>query len=81
MGLETSKRDSKNKFQNGLEPLQHLEHCNYWHYSLQLNFYKYFTLEKNYNIKLSSMHLLVLHPNNENKDYIEIKVLDLSKEV
>lgn len=69
-----------NKFENGHEPLQHLEHCNYWHYSLQLNFYKYL-LEKNYDVKISSMHLLVLHPNNENKNFIEITAPELSKEV
>lgn len=73
--------EMKNNFgQHGLEPLSHLEHCNYWHYSLQLNFYKYL-LEKNYGLKISSVHLLVLHPNNKNNNFIEISAPDLSKEV
>ena len=30
-----------NKFQVGLGPLSHLPDCNYWHYSLQLNVYRW----------------------------------------
>ena len=36
-----------NTFEYGYPPLEHLPHCNFWHYSLQLNIYKYI-LEHNY---------------------------------
>jgi hypothetical protein len=60
----------ENAFQKGLGPVSHLDDTNYWHYSLQLNLYKWF-LEKHYNIKISELALVVLHPNNKSyKKYI-----------
>ena len=38
-------------------------------------------MEKNYGEKIKDMYLVCLHPNNENKSYQRIKVLDLQKEV
>ena len=60
--------------------ISHLPDTNYWHYSLQLNTYKYM-LEKNYGEKIAGMFLVCLHPNNSNKSYIKIKVPDLSEEI
>ena len=60
--------------------LEHLPDTNYWHYSLQLNIYK-FILEKNYGKYVENMYLVVLHPDNKNKNYIRIKVSDLQKEI
>jgi hypothetical protein len=50
-----------NDFQSGLGPLSHLPDCNYWHYSLQLNIYRYI-LENYYGEKVSDMYLVILHP-------------------
>ena len=55
--------------------LSDIPDTNYYHYSIQLNLYKYI-LETCYNMKIESMFLLVLHPNNEN--YITYEVSDLS---
>lgn len=54
----------ENSFESGFGPCSHLPDCNYWHYTLQLNMYRYI-LEKNYGIVISEMALVVLHPNNK----------------
>lgn len=60
--------------------ISHLPDTNYWHYSLQLNTYKYM-LEKNYGEKVVGMYLVCLHPNNENNSYIRLKVPHLKSEI
>ena len=60
--------------------LKHLPDTNFWHYSLQINTYRY-VLEKNYGIQISGMYLVCLHPENPNKTYERIQVHDLRKEV
>jgi len=42
-------------------PLEHLPDCNYFHYCLQLNLYKYI-LESEYGMTVSAMYLGVVHP-------------------
>ena len=54
--------------------LSHIPDTNYYHYSIQLSLYKYI-LETCYDMKIESMFLLVLHPNNEN--YITYEVNDI----
>ena len=56
----------------GKGPVAHLQDCNYIHYSLQLNLYKYI-LEKNYGIYISTMNIVVFHPNNPTFLSFEIK--------
>lgn len=65
-----------NGFEKGLEKLSNLDNCNYIHYSIQLNIYKRI-LETRYNMKISEMCLVILHPENEN--YILEEVKDMSK--
>lgn len=62
------------------ECISHIPDSNYWHYCLQLNIYKRI-LEDKYNKKIGDMYLVCLHPNNTNKSYQRIKVVDLSEEV
>lgn len=50
---------------NAIGSLKHLPDTALSHYSLQQNIYKYI-LEKNYGIKVSGMHLVVIHPDNNN---------------
>jgi ATP-dependent exoDNAse (exonuclease V) beta subunit len=70
-----------NKWQSSTTPfLKHLPDTNFWHYSLQLNIYK-FLLEKNYNRKVNGLFLVCMHPNNKNESYIRLEVPDLQKEV
>ena len=61
----TNKIKYNNFYQQGLYPCHLLDNCNYNHYSLQLNIYKYI-LEKNYNIIIESMNLVYLHPDESN---------------
>ena len=60
--------------------IEHLPHSKFWHYSLQLNTYKYL-LEKNYDKIIKDMYLIRLHPNNKNNTYEKLKVPDLSDEI
>lgn len=67
-----------NQFEGGFEPVEHLPNCNYWHYTIQLNIYKWI-LERYYNISIDEMYLLILHPNNSN--YIKMKLNHLKEEI
>lgn len=60
--------------------LEHIPDTNYWHYSLQLNGYKYI-LENYYDKTVEDLYLVCLHPDNKNKNYILIKVPDLQEEI
>jgi hypothetical protein len=65
----------KKKF---LEPLNHLEVCEYNTYSLQLGFYKKF-IEDHTSIKIENLYVLWLNKKNEN--YQLIPLLNLNSEV
>ena len=67
-----------NDWQSGQIPLDHLDDCNFTHYSLQLNVYKQI-LKLNYGIEVKEMFLVRLHPNAVN--YEKILVPDMSYEV
>lgn len=56
-----------------VEGLQHIHDTNYWHYTLQLNLYK-FILEKKYDMIVRDLHLVVIHPDNECRNYEVIKL-------
>lgn len=64
-----------NRYEGGLYPLSHLPHANYWHYSLQLNIYRAI-LEKNYGVKVESLLLVCLHPNNDFYQKIEVPLME-----
>lgn len=53
-------------------PLAHIDDCNFSHYSLQLNLYK-FLLEKNYDLIVEEMNLVVIHRVNEAARVIPVK--------
>ena len=65
----------ENSFQNMVAPLDHLPDTNYWHYSLQLNIYRRI-LEELYDITVSELALVVLHPNNRQYKVIELNRMD-----
>jgi len=67
-----------NQYQKGFDIFSHLDDCNFNHYSIQLNCYKYL-LEKKYNKKVRGLYLVILHPNNES--YLFYKALDLNDEI
>jgi hypothetical protein len=74
----SKKIEKYNNFESGLGDFDHLPNCNFWHYSLQLNIYKYI-LELKYNIIIHDLYLVIMHPINSN--YIKIKCPNLQEEV
>ena len=56
-----------------IEGLGHIHDSNYWHYTLQLNIYKY-TLETKYELSVRDLHLVVIHPENQTNNYEKIKL-------
>lgn len=74
----SKKINKNNNYEYGYPPLDHLPNSNFWHYSLQLNIYKYI-LEKNYGQKILGMYLACFHP--ERNKYQKIAVADLSEDV
>jgi len=60
--------------------ISHLDDSNFWHYSLQLNTYRAI-LEEKYDMKISGMYLIVLHPDNPYNTYDRIQCHDLRKEI
>ena len=58
--------------------IDYVPDTNYWHYSMQLNMYKYI-LEDQYDKKVKDMYLVCLHPDKNN--YEKIKVPDMQNEI
>ena len=52
---------SENPFGTGLAPLEPLPDTNYWHYTMQLNVYKWI-LEQYYGLEVADLYLVILHP-------------------
>tara|TARA_B110000211_G_C14090869_1_gene558994 strand:+ start:4916 stop:5674 length:759 start_codon:yes stop_codon:yes gene_type:complete len=70
-----------NKWQSSTNPiLKDVPDTNFWHYSLQLNIYKYL-IEKNYDKTVTGLFLVIMHPNNKNKTYIRLEVPDLQDKI
>jgi ATP-dependent exoDNAse (exonuclease V) beta subunit len=69
---------TENKYEKGHVPLSHLPNCNFYHYSLQLNIYKWI-LEHHYNVKVEEMGLIVVHESFPT--YLKYEVKDMSKDV
>ena len=66
---------TENKFQSGLGPVDHLPDTNYWHYSLQLNVYRYI-IQKHYGYVVSELALVILHPNNSSWRVVKLNFMD-----
>lgn len=65
----------ENKWDNGLGPMSHLPASNYWHYTLQLNVYRWF-LQKHYGLKIVELCIIIMHPNNKNYQKFKLHILD-----
>ena len=66
---------TENRWQSGLGPVDHLPDTNYWHYSLQLNVYRYI-LQKHYGFVVSELALVVLHPENSSWKVAKLNFMD-----
>jgi ATP-dependent exoDNAse (exonuclease V) beta subunit len=65
----------ENSFENGYGPVAHLPNANYWHYTLQLNVYRWF-LETFYGLRISDMYIVIFHPDNTNYKRFRLNRLD-----
>lgn len=65
---------SENPFGSGLAPLDHLPDTNYWHYTLQLNVYKWI-LEKYYGLEIADLYLVIMHPDNSSYRRMRLNML------
>jgi hypothetical protein len=65
----------ENSFGNGFGPVSHLPDANYWHYTLQLNVYRWF-LETFYGLRISDMYIMIFHPDNDNYKRYKLNRLD-----
>ena len=73
------KQNKWNKFSKN-KLIKTVPDLNFWHYSLQLNLYKYI-IEKNYNKTVSKMFLICLHPENFNQSFLKYDVPDMSTKI
>ena len=55
-------------------PIEHVPDCNLWHYFLQQNFYRHYLSLAG--ILLQSMHLVVMHPTNDDYRVIDVPLMD-----
>lgn len=62
----------------GFPPVEHIQDTNYWHYTLQLNVYRWI-LETYYDMEVADMYLVILHP--DNKSYKRMRLNRLDDEV
>lgn len=67
-----------NRYEKGKSPVAHLDNCNFNHYSLQLNMYKYI-IEKYYGLEVVDMNLVVIHKNHV--DFFLVNIKDMQKEI
>jgi ATP-dependent exoDNAse (exonuclease V) beta subunit len=65
----------ENTFGTGYGPVSHLPDANYWHYTLQLNVYRWF-LETFYGLRISDMYIVIFHPDNTNYKRFRLNRLD-----
>ena len=63
-----------------IDEIDHIPDTNFWHYSLQLNTYK-FILESKYGITVSDLYLVKLHPDNSKKTFELVKCANLNNEI
>jgi len=66
---------TENNWQHGLGPVSHLPDTNYWHYSLQLNVYRWI-LQRNYGYTVDELALVVLHPGNKTWRVVRLNIMD-----
>lgn len=69
-----------NRFQCGINGLEHLTDTSYIHYCLQQNLYRYI-LEKNYGISVRKLNLVVLHPDLNNYQIVSVPIMNEEVEI
>jgi hypothetical protein len=72
--------ERENSFAKMRSPFEHLDDCNFNHYSLQLNVYR-LMLEQEYGLRVSDMMLGVFHPDQKEFSAVPIPRLDREMEL
>ena len=65
---------SENSYESGLSPLEHLPDTNYWHYTMQLNVYKWI-LEKYYGLEVADLYLVIIHPDQPSYRRMRLNIM------
>jgi hypothetical protein len=52
-----------------------IPNSNFWHYTLQLNVYRWF-LQRHYGLKIVELCIVIFHPNNTNYQMFHLDILD-----
>ena len=65
---------SDNPYKKGLAPLNHLPDTNYWHYTMQLNVYKWI-LETFYGLEVADLYLVILHPDQASYQRMRLNIM------
>jgi len=65
---------SDNPFKKGLAPLNHLPDTNYWHYTMQLNVYKWI-LETYYGLEIADLYLVIMHPEQASYQRMRLNIM------
>lgn len=65
---------SSNPFGSGLAPLDHLPDTNYWHYTMQLNVYKWI-LETYYGLEVADLYLVIIHPDSPSYKRMRLNIM------
>lgn len=63
-----------NQYERAFSPLQHLDNSNFYHYSLQLNMYKYI-LESKYGIIVDELALVIMTPGARHYSLVKLPFL------
>jgi len=67
-------KEIKTSGESARPPLEHLKSANFYEYALQLNIYKHI-LEKHYGLSVSSLFLVVCHPNFQTYKRVDLPFL------
>ena len=66
---------AENPFGSGLAPLDHLPDTNYWHYTMQLNVYKWI-LETYYDLEIADLYIVIFHPDNSSYRRMRLNMME-----
>jgi hypothetical protein len=66
---------TENQFETGYAPVDHLPNTNYWHYTMQLNVYKWI-LETYYDVDVGDLYIVILHPDNPSYRRMRLNIME-----
>jgi len=67
-----------NQYETGYRPFHMMDHCNYNHYTLQLNIYRHI-LQTKYQMNVIFLMLVILHPNQQGFFAVPVRLMDMTQ--